>query len=70
MNIADRHFASSDDSLLAADLPEAHELFGQQPDWSIDPGTVLRLWPVIDVYGRIARAHRTVGTLAAHTGAA
>ncbi|MCC6435632.1 MAG: hypothetical protein IT196_11425 [Acidimicrobiales bacterium] len=24
--------------------------------WHIDPVTVQRLWPVIDVYGRIARA--------------
>ncbi|MEZ5235230.1 MAG: hypothetical protein AB7W59_18780 [Acidimicrobiia bacterium] len=24
--------------------------------WHIDPATVRRLWPVIDVYGRITRA--------------
>ncbi len=24
--------------------------------WQIDPATVQRLWPVIDVYGRINRA--------------
>lgn len=24
--------------------------------WHIDPATVQRLWPVIDVYGRITRA--------------
>ncbi len=70
MNIADRYFARSDDTFSAADLPEAHEMFGDKPDWSIDPGTVLRLWPVIDVYGRIARAHRGATGLTIHTGAA
>lgn len=75
MNIANRHFAnrhvvSSDNGYRAAGLPEAHELFGEEPDWSIDPGTVLRLWPVIDVYGRIARAYRSAATLTSHSGAA
>ncbi|MFN0025999.1 MAG: hypothetical protein ACKV2O_02270 [Acidimicrobiales bacterium] len=70
MNIADRHFARSADKPLAADTTEAHELFGEEPDWSIDPRTVLRLWPVIDVYGRIARAHRSAATITAHSGAA
>lgn len=27
-------------------------------EWAIDPAMVMRLWPVIDVYGRIARAQR------------
>ncbi len=79
MNIADRPFATSDEKLLApsglnaaADLHEAQALFGDEPDWSIDPGTVLRLWPVIDVYGRIARAYRSssASTISAHSGAA
>ena len=27
-------------------------------EWAIDPAMVMRLWPVIDVYGRIAQAQR------------
>ena len=30
-------------------------------EWAIDPAMVMRLWPVIDVYGRIARAQSAPG---------
>lgn len=48
-----------------------------ETQWEIDPRTVQRLWPVIDVYGRVARALRAqelqdggIGRLRAGNGSA
>jgi hypothetical protein len=32
------------------------EIEGAEPTWKVDPQQVQRLWPVIDVYGRVTRA--------------
>ena len=32
--------------------------------WNVAPRTVARLWPLIDVYGRIERARQTEATAA------
>lgn len=49
-------------------IETSNEISNIEAAWDIDPATIARLWPVIDVYGRISRALRAQGTVVALEG--